>query len=415
MSNKKRQKKFSIGRSIERIGLWYLVKLAEDDERKRSIWKLNKLKAAGLPLLPTSKRDQIFYNQLFVSKKDKDIASAFNWITGISMLLGFIAGGISAAASVYIDEMLRYLPTLDRLTIVFAATIGFTTIELLFLGWISVHSAYLFSRMLGYNARNIQEKLFLDEQVGILLSRAALELPDPVLHYLGVDPLSHVSKRKVLFMGILYKLKVFLSNLFARIILGKILGSYVNFGSGMTDISIAYVTVLITGIWNAVVIYKVYQEMSLRLLGAVVARQMAVHLKEIIQEKGLSPEGKEACLRAVSNSVTLTQNYHPNMLALLAPINRALGISTPKDLTNWSRYLMLLHFIPEYEKKLALKILSISAAFDGKISELERKSASEAFGDDKDFYFDQMNQITNSLRKGRLSETKRLCDLRRIR
>ncbi len=361
---------------IERIGVRYLSRLAERDRQSR--------------LYTRSQLD------------DRGYLRAIRLTTSSAMLTGFALGGLSSAGTFWADQVLLDELWWYRYFWVSLVTLVLTVIELTLLGWVSLRLVYFNARMTGYNVDNERESAFLNDKTLSLLARAALEVPDPVPNFLGIDPLAKVSRGRLVFVGIAYKLKVFLSNFGARMLLTWLIGPTI------WGLSMMIVTIPITGLWNAWVIRKVSREARLRLFGNLLARHVVSQIIELHRRVGLSELGREGCVRAVANSLILTQQYHPNMLLLLIELYNALDVEYHGRLDNWPLFLMTLDKAPLHEQYLLLDVLCIAAAFDGHISRLERRYLRQAFGPYTAQYFQRMNRLRRFLMSGRLQAAKQL-------
>jgi hypothetical protein len=144
-----------------------------------------------------------------------------------------------------------------------------------------------------------------------ILARTALELPDSELTILGIDPFKRISKKNLLVLGLLYKAKIFVTNLLVKNTLLFIAGKVI-FG-----INILYTAIPIEIFWNSFVIRRVVLEARLRLFGFALAHQISKNVVDDKMLEQLSPLAKKGCLRAIGNAVVMAQNYHPNMILLL--------------------------------------------------------------------------------------------------
>ena len=116
-------------------------------------------------------------------------------------------------------------------------------------------------------------------------------------------------------------------------------------------------------------------------------------------------------IRCVANMMVFTQNYHPNMLVLLVKLCQTFEIEETCDYDDWDDFLSLLHEVSEQERYFLLDLLSISAAFDGHFSRLERHHLPEAFGELTTVYMQRIEKLTNLLLTGQLHAAKDLCKL----
>lgn len=367
---------------LERAGVWMIRRMARRDRKRRRIY------------LPAR------------YKPDQDMVRSINRATWLAMIVSFIIGGLSAFGGVYVDLSLEGEHWLYHYAWVGIAVGGFTAIELLILAWLSIRLVYFIACVTGHNVLDEKESAFLNEQISTLLARAALEIPDPVHEFLGIDPLARVSRRRLLAAGVIYKLKVFLSNLAGRLLLAQIAGRYIG-----GKLSVKYIAVPITGLWNMFIIRKISREARLRMFGNLIARHVVEQLAQRNEAGALSEMAKEGCLRAVANSVILTQNYHPNMLLLLVQLNTALDIPKPDHLDSWQGFLITLNKLADDERFMLLNLLAISAAFDGKISPLERDRLRDAFGSFTPGYNRRIKKLKDFLAVGKLQAARDLCDL----
>jgi hypothetical protein len=242
-------------------------------------------------------------------------------------------------------------------------------------------------------------------QIPNLLSRAALEIPDPVRHVMGIDPFQKVSRTKLVIFGILYKIKVLLTNVLAKLILRRILGK------SFLRVGIDFVSVPITGLWNAIVIYKVSREARLRLFGNLLARHLIeIELTEDKLKK-LSSLARLCCLQAVGNSIVLTQNYHPNMIVLILRLLEVIQYKGSQRLDDWNDFVQNCRDLSAKERYFVMDLLSIAAAFDGNISHLEKTRLGDVFQEHTEIYFRRIFRLKNLMYSGRLNQTKLECKL----
>jgi hypothetical protein len=239
----------------------------------------------------------------------------------------------------------------------------------------------------------------------MMLARAAMELPDPVVHYLGIDPLKHLSKSKLFMVAALYKAKVILSSLLARIVLTD------TFGKGGSRTVFSWIAIPITGFWDAFTLYKVAKEARLRLFGHKLAEYLAQQILTDDLMASLSPQAREGAVRAVATMMVLAQNYHPNMLVLLTRISATFDMDNHADYDDWDNFLKILNTVEEHERYFLLDLLCVASAFDGKLSRLEKYHLPQAYQELTDTYMQRAQQITTMLIDGRIHAAKALCTL----
>lgn len=342
---------------------------------------------------------------------DKEMATRVRRATAFGFLIAFVIGGISAGGSVWVEELfdesacdvMLSAPCLTKYGWVAVATLLLTAVEFAVLFWVSILTVYRIAQVTGHSHPDPGD--LFSTQVPQLLSRAALEIPDPIRRILGIDPLKRVSKKRLLVLGFLYKLKVMASNVLAKLVLRRV------FGKSALRVSTAYISVPVTGLWNAVVVWKVAREARLRLVGNLLARQLTE--REFTQEKlaRLSPAGRFACLQAVGNSIVLTQNFHPNMVVLLAYLSAMFEFEEGQPLDDWEPFLENLSGLAEHERNFVLDLLCIAAAFDGKLSKLERQTLGQAFQEHSAVYFERILRLKNHMVAGRLFAALEECKI----
>ncbi len=238
-----------------------------------------------------------------------------------------------------------------------------------------------------------------------ILARTALELPDPELQILGIDPFKRVSKKNLFILGLLYKAKIVVTNFVLKY------GLKFTAGNTLFGINILYEALPVECFWNSVVIRRVIHEARLRLFGFALANQIA---KNVVEDKclnQLSPLAKAGCLRAIGNAVVMAQNYHPNMIVLLLRFQEVLQINEENKYDDWDVFLDTLKNVTDKERNFLLDLFTVSAAFDGKLSHLETENLRGAYGADYDLYYPRLLRLTHCLKHGKLNEALGLCKL----
>ena len=238
-----------------------------------------------------------------------------------------------------------------------------------------------------------------------ILARTALELPDPEMHILGIDPFEKVSKKNLLILGLLYKLKITLTNFIAKFLLR------ITAGETIGGMSVNYIALPVECFWNGVVIHRVVDEARLRLFGFALSNHIADTILHDRLLDQLSLEAKIGCLRAIGNAVVMAQNYHPNIIILLLRFQHLLHIYQDQQYDNWNLFLETLKKVSEKEKDFLLNLFTIAAAFDGKISTLEKNNIRDAYGEYYDLYAPRLMQLTAHIKAGRLHAAAALCKL----
>ena len=327
-------------------------------------------------------------------------------ITGFTTVIAFAIGALTTFVGIWVEW--TYQSTMETVPYYFlyaSVLIVMLIIEMAVLFWLGIKTVYSLACLTGHNQATKGSCLPGDDAVPNILARAALEVPDPVIHYLGIDPLKHLSKSKLFLVAFLYKAKVILSGMLVKFVMIRL------FGKGEIRNAFSWVAIPITGIWDAFTLYKVAREARLRLFG----NKLATHIvNDILTEdiiKQLSPKAQEGSIRAVATMMVLAQNYHPNMLILLIRLCDKFQIEGGAEYDNWDDFLQLLNEVSEHERYFILDLLSISAAFDGHLSRLERHHLPGAFKELTDVYMQRIEQLKVMLLDGQLHAAKELCKL----
>jgi hypothetical protein len=335
---------------------------------------------------------------------DDELSRKVKRISNKGILLSAITGIILVFPIVWLDVYYAKAPFLIHYGIVIAATIISTIIEFYILFLISLKAVHEVADLINMHA---SEKEYLDGMFGVknILARTALELPDPELQILGIDPFKRISKKNLLILGLLYKAKIILSNVVIKLIL------LFTVGSTIMGIPIGYEALLVEAFWNGLVLKRVVEEARLRLFGFALAEEITANvIKEglIFQ---LSHEARIGCMRSIGNAVVMTQNYHPNMIILLIHFQDLLKIKGQYQFDNWEQFLHTLNNVTEKERSFLLDLFTVAAAFDGKLSDLEKENLQAAFKEDHHLYYPRLQQLTEALQQGRLNKALSLCRL----
>jgi hypothetical protein len=342
-------------------------------------------------------------------EKDVELARGVARITAWGVLLSSLVGAIFVFPIVHVDVLLEDAPAWKHYGWMLAVLVVATLFEFYLLFVISLDCVHRVSGLI--HLKNVDHEALKEGIFGVknILARAALEIPDPELRILGIDPFKQISKKNLFALGLLYKGKIILTNVLLKMILRWTIGAQV-FG-----ISILYVAIPVEIFWNSVVIRKVIHEARLRLFGYALANRIADDvINEGLHEK-LSPRANKGCMQAIGNAVVMTRNYHPNMVILLLRFQSLLDIREEDRYDDWALFLDTLSQVNEREKSFLLDLLTVAAAFDGRLSDMERLHLSKAYQEDNPLYENRLHHLTAHLKQGRLNAALALCRLDFIR
>ncbi|MEI7996636.1 MAG: hypothetical protein WCH01_17200, partial [Methylococcaceae bacterium] len=316
-------------------------------------------------------------------------------ITAFAAIIAFAIGALTTFVTVWVE--LTYHGTMESTAyyLLYGSVLALMLfVELAVLYWLGLKTVFSLACLTGHNQILEESCLPVDDAVPNILARAALEVPDPIIHYLGIDPLRHLSKSKLFMVAALYKAKVILSSMVVKYLLIRIAGK------GEARATFSWVAIPITGLWDAYTLYKVAQEARLRLFGHKLAEHIVTNILTDNMIARLSPIAREGAVRAVATMMVLAQNYHPNVLVLLIKLCNTFEIKENSEYDNWEDFLSILDQVTEPERYFLLDLLSVSAAFDGHLSRLEKHHLPEAFKELTDVYMHRTNQLKDMLVSG---------------
>ena len=336
---------------------------------------------------------------------DEQLKKKINRIAFRGIFLSALTGLVLVWPTVYVDLLKQNEPLLIHYAWTGGVTLVSIAIEFYLLFLIALKAVHEVSELINIHSH---KKDFLKNgpfNLTNILARTALELPDPEMQILGIDPFEKISKKNLLILGLLYKLKITLTNLIAKFILNNAVGKTI------AGISINYIALPVECFWNAVVLKRVVDEARLRLFGFALSNHIADTVLHDHLLNQLSPEAKIGCIRAIGNAVVMAQNYHPNMIILLLRFQHLLGINEDHKYDDWKLFLKTLKEVNEKERDFLLNLFTIAAAFDGKISRLEANNLKDAYGEYYSLYLPRLLKLTEDMRAGRLNAAAALCKI----
>lgn len=336
---------------------------------------------------------------------DEELAAKIKKITIKGILLSAITGIVLVFPTVWVDGYFADKVWYVHYGWVAAVTLVSILIEFYLLFIIALKAVYEVSDIINMQANPkdfLQSGVF---SVKNILARTALELPDPELKILGIDPFKRISKKNLLVLGLIYKAKIFVTNFVLKY------GLKFSVGETIYGIPILYEALFVEAFWNGVVLKRVVYEARLRLFGFALANHIA---DSVIKNKHLdllTPTAEIGSMRAIGNAVVMTQNYHPNMMLLLMEFQQLLNLSEENKYDDWEMFLQTLQNVTADERNFLLDLFTVSVAFDGKVSTLEQDNLKADYGNDFEIYYPRLLQLTQHLKAGRLNAAFKLCRL----
>jgi hypothetical protein len=336
---------------------------------------------------------------------DNELTKRVRGITLKGIILSSLIGIVCVFPTVWVDVYFAERSALVHYGWVAGVTVISIAIELYILFLIALRAVYAVSELVNLHASEkelMQDGLF---SVKNILARTALELPDPEMEIMGIDPFKRISKKNLFVLGLLYKAKIFVTNIIVKY------GLLFLVGKAIFGVSILYAAIIVECFWNSVVIRKVVCEARLRLFGFALANKIGKNVLSENRLEHLSPMARSGCLRAIGNAVVMAQNYHPNMIIFLIRFQQILKISEPDKYDDWDIFMETLKQVSEQERNFLLDLFTVSAAFDGRLSNLESENLRTAYGKDYELYKPRLMRLTKELTTGRLHAALAECKL----
>jgi hypothetical protein len=336
---------------------------------------------------------------------DKELNRKIKKISAKGIILSALVGSVCVWPTVYVDLLKQNEPWKIHYAWTISVTIISIAVEFYLLFIIAIKAVHEVSELINIHAH---KKDFLQSgpfNVTNILARAALQLPDPEMKILGIDPFEQVSKKNLLILGLLYKVRITLTNFILKFLLRK------SFGETIGGISINYIALPVECFWNGMVIYRVVREARLRLFGFALSNYIADNLLHDHLIEQLSPEAKTGCVRAIGNALVMARNYHPNMIILLLRFQDLLNVDNDDRYDDWDLFLETFKKVNDKERNFLLNLFTIAISFDGKISHFEKDSIKEAYGTDYNLYQARLSKLIEHIKAGRLHAAAALCKL----
>jgi len=336
---------------------------------------------------------------------DKVLQVVANNITLNAVIIAFLVGALTSVPAVWFEMYYREsFTTFYYYGLLSAITLVLLIVEVGILYWLGMRSTYTLAYMTGYDGIH-EEELPPEYDLKNMMVRSALELEDPAIEYLGINPHKYVSKKWLIVRTLLYKAKIILSSIVLKLILKKVAGRY------GVRIGFVWVAIPVTAIWDAVVMYRVVKDARLRLFGYHLSKYI---IEEILTDRVLnsySPHVREGAIRAVSTVMVLSKTYHPNNIILLIRLSSNFDISESKDYDDLDKFLEHLNSASKEEQHLLRILAGISAIFDGVFNSTEKEALIKIFDGDE-VYMNFTKELQSLLLNNRLHQSAKLCQER---
>jgi hypothetical protein len=321
-----------------------------------------------------------------------------------AVIIAFLVGALTTVPLVLVEMLYQdSMATFEYYSLVAVLTVIMLVIEIGSLYWLGMKSVHTLAHLTGFEDSTHDTNLPPEYNVTNIMVRSALEIPDPAVEYLGIDPQKYVSKKWIFITTLLYKAKVVLSSVVLKFVLRKVAARY------GVRVGFVWIAIPVTAVWDAIVMYKVVKDAKLRLFGYQLSKYI---IDEVLTEKLLnecSPQMREGAIRAVSTVMVLSSTYHPNNIILLIRLSQNLDIVEEKDYDDMDKLLVHLDDTSKQERHFLRTLAGIAAVFDGVLTRDEKNALKKIFGDEYDEYMSMIEELRYLLIDGQLHKSAGLC------
>jgi hypothetical protein len=275
-------------------------------------------------------------------------------------------------------------------------------IEFLLLYWLTFHSVYALLHLIG-NYPQKDDSLPDVYLIDRVLIRSALELEEPILEYIGINPRKKISKTELFIFILFYKLKVIISGFIFKKVLKAVLPRV-----GARTIFIPMVGVFVVAFWDAYVINRSIKDAKLRLFGYYFSKFLVdeVLLKKIYDKN--SSIDIEGLIRAIGSIVVSSKSNHPNNLILLVRLGKHLEKIEIENPDSIKTYLEYLDRLSDRDRHYLRVLSTISAVLDAKLTRDEREELIRVYGDERSYYFKLLKKMKRLLINGHIHQLSNL-------
>ncbi|MDQ3262796.1 MAG: hypothetical protein M3Y59_03925 [Myxococcota bacterium] len=293
-----------------------------------------------------------------------------------SALAGALSSVVSGAAEVYADQAFpaaagaAFNTLLVYWGIVLGATLVASIFEIVYLYWDALKSVHRMAAAAGLPLRTVE-----GEGIAVAMARAALELPTPPNPVLGVDPRRESSRVRLALIALLYKGKIALTTFLLKVLIRRVVTRSAVRMAMYLPFLLPFLAVPVTALWNAVVTWYVVRESRIRALGPSAVQEAAA---ELLRDAPANGPIREAMIRAVASSIVRTQDLHPNLHELLLAVSAGVPPGSHLEVDSPQRFLELLPRLPVEAQRAVLRLLSVAAVIDGRLTSREKRLVAEA-------------------------------------
>ena len=363
---------------LEKIGVKYFNRLSRELETDKEI---------HLKEVPSDRILQVVSNNITIN----------------TVIIAFLVGALTTVPAVVFEMYFHEVFfTFDYYVLLSVITLVLLVIEVGVLYWIGMRSTYTLAHLTGYDG-NHETHLPPEYDIEKMMVRSALELDDPTIEYLGINPRKYISKKWLVATALLYKAKIMLTGILMKLLLRKVAGRY------GVKMSFVWISIPVTAIWDAIVMYQVVKDARLRLFGYHLSKYITEEIFSDELMNSYSPHIREGAIRTVSTIMSFAGSYHPNNIILLIRLSQNFDIEEHKDYDDLTKLLEHIKDASDEETHLLKTLAGITASFDGKINKAERKALLEIFDEEDNFYMNFTETLRDLLLNNRLHQSAKFC------
>ena len=189
------------------------------------------------------------------------------------------------------------------------------------------------------------------------LVHAAMDMPISRQPFMGIDPMRHASRWKVLLVSWLYLGKVFVTTFILKVILRRLLTRVV------VREWLQLVAVPVSGFWNAWVCWRVLREARLRIFGRSAVAEL---LQSMSQARAAEPKLNEIMIRCVACVIVTKARMHSTLRFMLMELSGAHGMPELERIDDQRQLLFAIGHLDLQARSAAFQVLRLAAVVDGR-------------------------------------------------
>lgn len=191
----------------------------------------------------------------------------------------------------------------------------------------------------------------------------ALEKKDRTIKKYGIDPFFGMSKLGLFIYMLIIRFKASLSNLFIKLVVGRILGRAV------LRIYIDMIGLLVYPAWNIIASVQVIRESKLRIMAPNLISWLNAKLRE---EFGDRPDFEKHLFHTLNFISQVKRNYNYNLYLLTDAIVNNFRVEKPSEVYKTSDYLSQLKALEPTDRNGLIRLIIFGMLIDGKLTRKER-------------------------------------------